>query len=68
MAANLERLTGLLGEVMEMTGYTRRHAANCDPALVRRLVRRMGADAVDVPVWMGILRQVLWKLGGKQGE
>jgi tRNA/rRNA methyltransferase len=66
-AANLERVTALLNEVMAQTGYTRRHAANCDPAHVRRLVRRLGADAVDAPVWMGILRQVLWKLGvGRQ--
>jgi tRNA/rRNA methyltransferase len=66
-AADLERVTALLNEVLVQTEYTRRHAANCDPAQVRRLVRRMGADAVDAPVWMGILRQVLWKLGvGRQ--
>jgi tRNA/rRNA methyltransferase len=62
-AASLERLTRLLGEVMEATEYTRRHAANSEPSQVRRLVRRMGADPVDAQVWMGILRQVLWKLG-----
>jgi TrmH family RNA methyltransferase len=66
-AATLERLTALLTEVMERTEYSRRHAANSDPALVRRLVRRMGVSAEDAPVWMGILRQMLWKLGG-QGE
>lgn len=62
-SASLERLHGLLMEVLEATEYTRRHSANCDPAHVRRLVRRIGVDAVDAPVWMGILRQVLWKLG-----
>lgn len=61
-AAALERLTVLLMELMEKTEYTRRHAANSTPEHVRRLVRRIGADAVDAPVWMGILRQVLWKL------
>lgn len=60
----VERLTGLLTEVLETTGYTRRHPANCDEAQVRRLVLRMGAAASDAPVWMGILRQVLWKLRG----
>jgi tRNA/rRNA methyltransferase len=63
-AASLERLTALLNEVLEETEYTRRHAASSDPAQVRRLVRRMGVDAVDAPVWMGVLRQVLWKLRG----
>ena len=61
--ASLERITATLNRVLEATEYTRRHAANSDPAQVRRLVRRIGASAVDAPIWMGILRQVLWKLG-----
>jgi tRNA/rRNA methyltransferase len=65
-AAILERMTGLLIEVMEKTEYTRRHAANSSAENVRRLVRRMGAAAVDPPVWMGILRQVLWKLDTRE--
>jgi len=63
-AAELERLTTLLSEVLERTGYTRHHPANSDAAQVRRLVRKIGADAIDAPVWMGILRQVLWKIRG----
>jgi TrmH family RNA methyltransferase len=61
-AGEVERLTALLTEVLEKTGYTRRHPANCDEAQIRRLVLRMGIAASDAPVWMGILRQVLWKL------
>jgi TrmH family RNA methyltransferase len=61
-AAGLERLTVLLNEVLEETGYTQHHPANSDLAQVRRLVLRMGANAMDAPVWMGVLRQVLWKL------
>jgi tRNA/rRNA methyltransferase len=64
-AAQLERIWALLSEVMERTEYTRRHAANSSPEQVRRLVRRIGVDAEDAPVWMGILRQVLWKLGSE---
>ena len=64
-AAALERLTVLLSEVMERTEYTRRHAANSSAEDVRRLVRRTGVSAEDAPVWMGILRQMLWKLGGR---
>jgi len=62
-SATLERLHGALTEVLEATEYTRRHAANCDPAHVRRLLRRVGIDPIDAPVWMGIFRQILWKLG-----
>ncbi len=67
-AADLERLSGLFREVLQESGYTRRHPANCDPTHLRRLVRRMALDAEDAPVWMGVLRQVLWKLNGERGE
>ena len=59
--AQLELLTSLLSEVMEATEYTRRHAHNCDPAQIRRLVRRMGADQIDAPVWIGIQADTLEK-------
>jgi tRNA/rRNA methyltransferase len=65
-AAMLERMTGLLIDVMEKAEYTRRHAANSAAENVRRLVRRMGTDRDDAMVWMGILRQMLWKLGERE--
>lgn len=65
-AGEVERLTALLTEVLEQTGYTQRHPSNCDEAQIRRLVMRMGMTAADAPVWMGILRQMLWKLRGAQ--
>jgi TrmH family RNA methyltransferase len=64
-AGEVERMTGLLMKMMEATGYTKRHPANCDEAQVRRLVMRMGVTAKDVPVWMGLFRQVLWRVRGK---
>jgi TrmH family RNA methyltransferase len=64
-AGTTERLTQLLHETLDASEYTRHHPANCDSAQVRRLVLRMGADAKDAPVWLGILRQVLWKLRGQ---
>jgi tRNA/rRNA methyltransferase len=63
-ASEVERLRALLTEVLEETGYTKRHPANCDDAQIRRLVLRMGIAANDVPVWMGILRQILWRVRG----
>jgi TrmH family RNA methyltransferase len=63
-AGEVERLTELLTEMLEKTGYTKRHPANCDEAQIRRLVLRMGVSASDAPVWMGILRQVLWRVRG----
>jgi tRNA/rRNA methyltransferase len=68
LAGEVERLTALLTEVLEESGYTRRHPANCEEGQIRRLVLRMGVAASDAPVWMGILRQVLWRVrGGGEG-
>jgi len=65
-AATRERLTTLLTEVLEKTGYPRRHPGQSDMATMRRLLLRMGVDAEDAVVWQGILRQVLWKLGARE--
>jgi tRNA/rRNA methyltransferase len=67
-AAEMERLTALFQAVLEETGYTRRHPANSDPAQLRRLLRRMAVDASDAPIWMGVLRQILWKIGGSPAK
>ena len=67
-AAEAERLLALFREVLEKTGYTRRHPANSDEAQVRRLVLRMGLSADDVPIWMGVLRQMLWKARGDKEQ
>jgi tRNA/rRNA methyltransferase len=61
-AEDLQRLDGLLATVLDRTGYRRRHPANADPATLRRLTRRMALTPADAAVWMGILRQLLWKL------
>jgi TrmH family RNA methyltransferase len=58
----VERFLNLFRETLEASGYTRRHPANCSDEQLRRLVLRMGLSAADVPVWIGILRQVLWKI------
>ena len=61
-AADLERLTGLWLEILEDIGYARRRPASAEPAEVRRMVRRMELSQSDARRWIGILRQVLWKL------
>lgn len=66
VSGDRERLTGLLQEVFERTGYTRRHPANAREANIRRLVYRMALTASDGAVWTGILRQILHTLGRAQ--
>lgn len=63
-AGERERLTLLLTEVLNESGYIERHPANCSEEQMRRLVLRMGVSTGDAPVWMGILRQMLWKIRG----
>ena len=66
--ADLERVTALLGEVLERSGYAKRHPANTREPVVRRLVRRMGLRADDAAVWTGMLRQMLHAIeDGKEG-
>lgn len=63
-SAELERLTEVFSEMLEVTGYTRRHPAHAGRADLNRLVRRMALDGNSAQVWMGIFRQVLWKVTG----
>jgi tRNA/rRNA methyltransferase len=63
-AADLDRLTGLLTEVLEQSGYV--HTAGAE-AKIRRLVRRLDLPAHDAEVWLGMIRQIQWKLArGRQ--
>lgn len=65
---DVERMRDLLSEVLEVSEYRRRHPANSTEAHLRRLSVRLAATRSDVPVWMGILRQVLWKLRQEAAE
>ena len=61
----IERFLQLFQQVLETTEYTRRHPANSTVEQVRRLVLRMGLTAADITIWMGVLRQILWKIQGQ---
>lgn len=61
-AGENQRLVELLGEVLEEAGYMRHHPANSGEEDLRRLVVRMRNQVTDGPVWMGMLRQVLWRM------
>ncbi len=57
--ANLDRLTELLTEALEASGYVH---AESTRAKVRRLVRRMSLGPHDAEVLQGMVRQILWKI------
>ena len=60
-SGELERLTQVLLEVLHACGYVKPRAVAAEEKL-RRLVRRMELKANDAEVWLGMLRQIAWKL------
>jgi TrmH family RNA methyltransferase len=58
-----EQMTKMLLDVLEKSGYTNRITATSTEQKIRRFVRRMRLTQRDVPLVLGILRQVLWKIG-----
>jgi len=65
-SAELERITTLLIEVLRASGYIDlRRVADVDER-IRRLVCRLKLPARDSDLWLGMLRQILWKT--KSGE
>jgi TrmH family RNA methyltransferase len=61
-AEDLERVTELLAQMLASIGYARRRPASADPIAVRRMVRRLNLNQSDARKWIGILRQLLWKI------
>jgi len=58
-SADLDRLTARLTEVLRQSGYV--HSEGTE-AKIRRLVRRLDLPAHDAEVWLGMLRQIQWKV------
>ena len=62
-AAENEQVTAMLMDALARSGYVNPRTAGSTEEKVRRLVRRLEIPARDAPVLMGMLRQILWKLG-----
>ena len=63
LAAENEQITALLLEALQRSGYVNPVTAGSTEEKVRRLVRRLNIADRDAPVLLGMLRQILWKLG-----
>jgi tRNA/rRNA methyltransferase len=61
-AGDLERITEMLGEILAKSGYVHERVEGSTELKLRRLIRRMKLNAHDAEVWLGILRQIRWKL------
>lgn len=61
-AEEQERITTLLLDLLTRSGYIGERTAQSSELKIRRLVRRLGISASDSETWLGIFRQILWKL------
>lgn len=61
-AEQTERLTALLFEALSASGYIKPRTAASGEEKLRRLVRRLQLPAEDAEIWLGMLRQIAWKL------
>ena len=61
-AAGMESFTTLLLEVLEECGYVHPRVAASTERKVRRRVRRLDLSARDAEIWLGILRQIQWRM------
>jgi TrmH family RNA methyltransferase len=63
ISGDLERITSLLLEALRLSGYldTRREASAEEK--LRRMVRRLNLTVADSETWLGMLRQMVWKMG-----
>ena len=64
-SGSLESMTTLLLDVLQRSGYIHKRVEASAEMKIRRLVRRQDLSAHDAEIWLGILRQILWKTGSQ---
>jgi tRNA/rRNA methyltransferase len=57
-----EQITLLLFEILSRSGYVNERISTSSELKIRRLIRRLGLPASDTEAWLGMLRQILWKV------
>jgi TrmH family RNA methyltransferase len=61
-AGDIERLAQLLCDVLRASGYVKPRVAHATEEKLRRMLRRLNLSADDAELWLGMLRQIQWKL------
>jgi TrmH family RNA methyltransferase len=67
-AGEVERITKILLDALRASGYLDRRPVNDSEDRIRRLVRRLNLQAEDLDAWLGMLRQIVWKLRSEKRE
>ena len=61
-AAEIERITQLLLETLCASGYVQSPGEAAAEEKLRRVLGRMNLDKSDAELWLGMMRQILWKI------
>jgi tRNA/rRNA methyltransferase len=68
-AGDVERISTALLEALHVSGYVNPLSVAATEERVRRMARRMKLSSEDAELWLGMLRQILWKMrAGKGGR
>lgn len=67
-AGELERLTVVLMDLLLTSGYTSADSGDRAGQKLRRMVRRMDFSPEDAETWLGMLRQIQWKLRASESK
>ena len=61
-AGELERITTMLIDGLRASGYLGERSIAAKEEKIRRMVRRLELSSADAELWLGMLRQMLWKM------
>jgi TrmH family RNA methyltransferase len=61
-AGEVERVTESLLDALRLSGYIKPQTESSVTMNIRRLLRRQKLTGPDAELWLGMLRQILWKL------
>ena len=61
-SAELERITAMLIDALRASGYLGERSVAAKEEKIRRMVRRLELSSGDAELWLGMLRQMLWKM------
>ena len=65
-AGDVERISEVLLEALHRSGYVNPISVASTEERVRRMVRRLNLSSRDAELWVGMFRQILWKV--KSGD
>jgi TrmH family RNA methyltransferase len=61
-AGEVERISKVLLESLHLSGYVNPISVTSTEERVRRMVRRLNLSSEDAELWLGMYRQMLWKM------